>query len=684
MVFFQTILFLYLELVLIISTTGIREVRSLVIMALFALSEGFLVELLLRLIKSVKTRVFIRTCLLFVVSFIYSLEFFIYRSFNVFYDVNTIVNGAGGVVGGFMGDALRLVLSVDGIFHLLMFFLPPVLYLIVLRKKESRIQGCKLILLVAFLALFILGRVFVFVSPTHSLMYGTEYNFQSVVENMGFGVGLRLDILANIFGKNNELQFENEELLDETMPETMPETLSDSIEETVSNPVEESKTSPVQEPTPTPKVYSDNAYNIDFEELANTTSGINADLDRYVASLTPSKQNEFTGLFKGKNLIFITAEAFSGDIIDPQLTPTLYRLANKGINFTDFIQPAMAGTTGGEYSNIFGLLPTGGGKSISQMVSGDIFQNIGFMLNKEGYFGKAYHNNSGSVYDRNVTHNRLGYSEGFEGVGNGMEKYISTHGFPASDDEMIVGTMTEYMDCQPFNIYYMSVSGHGQYGTSINQMSAKNYDRVRDLNYSELVKCYIANNLAFEDAMTSLVNELEKRGIANDTVICISPDHFPYGLDNDAGLGKMPYLSELYGYEVVNYLQRDHNRWILWCGCLENEKPIVVDSPTSSLDILPTLLNLFGCEFDSRLYPGRDVFSDAMPISFNGSYDWKTNRGTYIASKNTFTPKDPDALIPENYVKNIKAIVRNKYNFCKGVLQNDYYGHVFSALKEDE
>ena len=190
MVFFQTILFLYLELVLIISTTGIREVRSLVIMALFALSEGFLAELLLRLIKSVKTRVFIRTCLLFAISFIYSLEFFIYRSFNVFYDVNTIVNGAGGVVGGFMGDALRLVLSVDGIFHLLMFFLPPVLYLIVLRKKESRIQGCKLILLVAFLALFILGRVFVFVSPTHSLMYGTEYNFQSVVENMGFGVGL--------------------------------------------------------------------------------------------------------------------------------------------------------------------------------------------------------------------------------------------------------------------------------------------------------------------------------------------------------------------------------------------------------------------------------------------------------------------------------------------------------------
>ena len=63
----------------------------------------------------------------------------------------------------------------------------------------------------------------------------------------------------------------------------------------------------------------------------------------------PSKQNEMTGIFKGKNLIMITAEAFSGYIIDPVKTPTLYRLANNGIQFTDYYQQASAGTTGGEY-----------------------------------------------------------------------------------------------------------------------------------------------------------------------------------------------------------------------------------------------------------------------------------------------------------------------------------------------
>lgn len=670
---FQTLVILFFELVLNISTKGCFEVRSLFIMALFALAGGLFWELLINSIKNIKVRVVVRFLLLLAFSVIYSIEFFIYRSFNVFYDVNTVLNGAGGVIGGFMGDVGRLVFCFDGILHVVLFFFPPILYIFVLRKNEWKLPKNVFSILCPMIICFVGAYLLVVSSNVHSLMYDKEYNFQTVVENMGLGVGIRLDIMNIMEGDDTEAMFESEAAV---MPVTVPTPEPTSVP----LPTEPTAVS-TPEPTPTPRVFYDNAYDIDYEALAETTSGINADLDRYVATLTPSKQNEFTGLFEGKNLILISAEAFSGEVIDPELTPTLYRLSTKGIQFTDFIQPAIAGTTGGEYANLFGLIPTEGGKSLSKMTSGDIFQNMGYMLNEQGYFGKTYHDNSGNVYDRDTTHNRLGYSEGFEGVGSGMENYISSHGFPASDDEMIIGTMNEYMDHQPFNIYYMTVSGHGQYGTKINNMSARNYDRVKDLDYSELVKCYIANNLALEDAMTSLVNELERRGIEDDTVICISPDHFPYGLDNDGGLGKMPYLSELYGYDVVNYLQRDHNTWILWSGCLEDDEPIVIDSPTSSLDILPTLLNLFGCKFDSRLYPGRDVFSDAMALSFNGSYDWKTDLGTYYSSKNTFVPKDENTKIPDDYVNNVKVIVRNKFTFCKGVLKNDYYGHIHQALE---
>lgn len=130
--------------------------------------------------------------------------------------------------------------------------------------------------------------------------------------------------------------------------------------------------------------------------------------------------------------------------------------------------------------------------------------------------------------------------------------------------------------------------------------------------------------------------------------------------------------------ESINMaIQRDHSRLILWSGCLEKRDPIVVDTPTFSLDILPTLSNLFGTEFDSRLMAGRDVFSDAMPLVYNVGYDWKTEYGIFIASKGEFHPADASIEIPEGYVDSVKAIVRNKIRFCKWILETDYYRHLF-------
>ena len=262
------------------------------------------------------------------------------------------------------------------------------------------------------------------------------------------------------------------------------------------------------------------------------------------------------------------------------------------------------------------------------------------------------------------------------GQGNGMEQYVK-NAWPQSDLEMFQGTLPTYIDKQPFNVYYMTVSGHSGYSRSGNSMTNKNWDKVKDLNYSNAVKGYLAANLELEGALAYMVSELEAKGIADNTVIVIATDHFPYGLDEDGTLGNMPYLSELYGYNVNDYFQRDHNRLIIWSGCLEKMDPIVVDTPTFSLDILPTLSNLFGTEFDSRLMPGRDVFSDATPLVYNTNYDWKTDLGTYYSSKGKFVPVNDTVEIPEDYVENIKKIVRNKINFSTNAPQVDYYRHIF-------
>lgn len=487
-------------------------------------------------------------------------------------------------------------------------------------------------------------------------IWKTQYSFQGATSNFGLLTGIGLEV--------RELGRENSATLDTEV--VMPEV------ENVTNSAE--ITEPVAEETEQVIEYGLNQIDIDFSSLE--AKGEIAQLNDYVASLSASSKNEYTGLFEGKNLIFITAEAFALEVIDEKLTPTLFRLANNGIHFTDYYQMSGAGTTGGEYQNVFGMVPVWGGNSFKSTANNLNYYTIGSMLDRQGYYGQAFHNNSYTYYDRHRTHVNIGYSAGFMGYGNGIEEYVSGK-WPQSDLEMFAGTLDLYIEKQPFNIYYMTVSGHSGYTTGGNDMTKKNWDRVADMECSNLLKGYFAAQLELEDALTHLMEQLEARGIADDTVICLTADHFPYGLDNDAMLGRLPYLSELYGYPVDDIWERDHNGWILWCGSLEKEAPIVVDTPTCSLDILPTLANLFGVEFDSRLMVGRDVFADTDALIFNASYDWKTEYGIYNAGTGRFTQTNTDANLPDGYADSICAIVRNKVNYCKAVLNNDYFRYLF-------
>ncbi len=641
----------YYETVFKLSTMGGFWSLGTVFTLLFSLCGGGICYLLTTLSSNRKVNRGIAIGLMAVLAVLYLVQYFIYREFKIFYDINTVFGGAGDVAGDYMGSVFELIFNVKGIITILLFAFPTVL---------SCIFGGRLLPIhPAKAAARILTAVITVVLLTGSILtvgltplgtkYRKEYTFHDAVSNFGLLTGLRLDMQYLIFGGDHS-----------------------GFSDTSDIPVDPTQ----EEPEPTVVEYGENKLDINFTALAASSSGKVAELDKYVASLKPSKKNKYTGLFKGKNLIMISAEAFSAEVIDPELTPTLYRLATKGINFTDFYQPASAGTTGGEYQNLLGLFPSAGGMSFKNSVGHDLHFSMGNQL--KGYYGKAFHNNTYTYYSRNKTHTCLGYSDGYMGYGNGMEQYVQ-NSWPQSDLEMLQGTLPTYIDKQPFNVYYMSVSGHGNYGKGANSMSDKNFDAVQGLTCSDTVKRYLAANLELEKALAYTVETLESKGIADDTVICICADHFPYGLDADTSLGKMTYLSELYGYSVTNYIQRDHNRLILWSGCLEKEDPIVVSSPTFSLDIVPTLSNLFGTDFDSRLLPGRDVLSDAEALIFNGNYDWKTDYGTYISATGTFTPASDSTTIPDGYVDKIRSVVANKMKYCADVLETDYYRHVFNG-----
>ena len=640
------------------------------VMLLYAFFAGGILYLISTVTKKALTNRIIGASILLVMTVPYLVQYFVHKAFKVFYDLNTLFGGAGDVMQGFTGDIVKLVFSFDGLSKICVFFLPAFLYLVVggifsLGKKAE--GGFRMYFTGVFAASYLLVLILVCAVTPLRNMQGEEYNFQTAVENVGLLRSMRLDMTMG--GSNDADVFENINIQDLT-PDIQ---ISDNDDESGNGdetPSENTEAVPekythITDKNPKKDDYGYNSLDIDYMSLAGKDA--HKKLNAYVASLTPSKKNPYTGIFAGKNLIFITGEAFSAEAIDPELTPTLYRMATKGINFTDYYQPASAGTTGGEYQNIFGYLPMSGGKSFKNMADNYNYYTMGSQLDRLGYYGKAYHNNDYKYYDRHKTHITLGYSDGYMGYGNGMEEYVKKQ-WPQSDHEMLMGTLPTYIDKQPFNIYYMSVSGHGVYSSTGNSMSKKHWSRVSHLEGSEAVKGYIAANLDLEDAMTYLIEELEAKGIADNTVVVISADHFPYGLEDNE-------LSELYGYTPESNLQRDHSRLIIWCGELEKYQPIVVSSPTFSLDILPTLSNLFGTEFDSRLMPGRDVFSDAPALVFNTGYEWKTDYGTY--SKGQFVPKYPDIELPENYVKNIKSIVSNKILYCRNCPDNDYFRYLF-------
>ena len=652
------------ELVLKASTTG-EFWPQMVFVLLLSCAISMFVRVALSLIIPRHSNKIAKIVCMVIAGAVFSLEYFVFRQFKLFYDPITVISGAQDAAKGFGGTALALVLSPGGILRIFLFMLPAIVYGIVgrgehlqrdgqepLRARMFMLRDAFAVQLVAFLAVSCVG--------TYGRVYTDHYNFQAAVTDFGLITGMRKDLSLRTMGAKAKVSF-TDEGLDKSAP-----TKGDDAE---------SKEN--EQATPDASVGT-SSMDIDFEALAATTDGTWADLDHYVATLTPSSHNEMTGRFAGYNLIFITAEALSAEAIRPDTTPTMYRMATTGINFLDYYQFDTAGTTGGECGNLLGLLPTEGGASVKLTVGHNNYFTMGNALGRLGYNGWAFHNNTHTYYDRDLTHNNLGYSNGFMGYGNGMEQWVEWQ-WPQSDLEMMRGTFDNLYGApehEPFNVYYMSVSGHSDYGLGQNLMAVKNWDKVKDLPYSDPVKGYLASNIELDAGLQYLVQRLEETGMADHTVFVIGADHFPYGLDDDAPVGSLPFTSELYGYEVTTEFQRDHNRLIIWTPSLEQAEPIVVDTPTSTVDILPTLLNLFGCEWDSRLLPGRDVFSDKAPLVFTLSYDWKSDLGTYYAGSGEFVPVE-GAEIPEGYVEATSADATNRINYCRGVLTTDYYRHVF-------
>ena len=422
-----------------------------------------------------------------------------------------------------------------------------------------------------------------------------------------------------------------------------------------------------------PRTYSSNSYNviesIDFTALADSTdSDILKATDEYLSNATPTRKNNYTGLLKDYNLITICAESFCPWFISEELTPTLYKLSHTGILFENYYGTFQSVTTNGEYTMCMGLYPdmsrTKTDSSFNVAGTNYLPFCLGNALKGMGYQAWGYHDYIGDFYNRNITHANMGYT--FKAADSGLAMKID---WPSSDLEMMEASVDDYINSgEPFHAYYMTFSGHYQYNWD-NAMSAKNRDAVKDLPYSEPVKAYIACNLELEYALEYLMQRLEEAGVADKTCIVLTNDHYPYGLTEDE-------YNELAGQTLDTTFEKYRNSFICYVpGLSEN---IVVDEYCSTADILPTLLNLFGVDYDSRLLAGTDVLSSGLHVAVLSDKSFLTKAFRYDAGTETVIPADESITVSDGLVKTYRLYVDSRFQLSGNILNSDYYAHVFA------
>lgn len=645
---------------------------------LFSAAAGLLLFLVLDLLPWRKVSRGIGIVLVGLMSVFTCVEYCCKSFFKVYFGLDYIGEMAGQVVGDFFSTLLEVVFShIPGI--LLAFV--PLAAVIVLRRgiirERGQENGIRVVLAALMVLCQLLGWLLSAFGPARDL-YTYNYSANSSIPQFGMVTCVRLEAKHAIFGMPEE------PLPDIPVGPAVTDSPSPSAE-----PTGEPDPSDEPEPTVTPVIYGYNTLDIDFDALyEQATTDTFKSMHKYFGSLTPSQQNQYTGMFEGKNLILISAEAFSPYAISEELTPTLYRLTHEGFVFNNYYQPNWTmSTIGGEFANTTGIIPMWGvqGKTsyaYSKNVAMPI--SLAWQFKALGYDTLAYHNHTYNYYGRDSYLENMGYD--YYAIDKGLELPSSL--WPNSDLEMMEATVDGYIQNYVengvnFHTYYMTVSGHCNYNWGGNAMSRKNRE-VAEAAYpdaSEAVQAYIACNLELEYAMSYLVDALEAAGIADDTVIVLTADHYPYAMVTEGE----DYYNELTG---LNDSEKDTSRYrntlILWCGSME--EAVEVDTPCSSIDIVPTLCNLFGLEYDSRLYSGRDIFAEnyvvneastCMPLVLftDGSGSWITAAGTYEGSTGVFTPNE-GVTVDDSYVKTVKQIINAKTSYAKSVIANDYFSVV--------
>lgn len=632
-VLFWSIIILYFEFMFFFFSYDAYHISSIINIFLFSIIHALFLSIITGLFSE-KINNIIKYIFLVLFGFSFSLQFVFSNIFNSYFSLS--VFGLSDQLTKFMGETINAILS--NTIMIILFFLPLILSIIFRKKISFFKNNIKqfIIILISFIIFMILFFINVniqkkSINSIYDLLFNINENSLNI-EKLGVITSGILDVERTIFGF--EVEFTNPEI-DSSVEVTDPEEVE----------------------------YGYNILDLDFTKKTNS-SNIKT-INNYISSLSATKKNEYTGIFEGYNLVYITAESFSQIAVREDVTPTLYKLVNSGFVFNNFYTPNNLSTIGGEFQSITGLYANN--KILTKWRSGKNYFPFGLstVFEKKNYSTFAYHNNYYKFQDRHKYLKSLGF-DNYKGCSNGLEELINCKIWPESDVEMINATVEDYINKEPFLAYYMSVSGHFEYSFTGNNMAIKHKSEVSDLDYSESAKAYLATQIELDQALEILINKLDEAGVLDRTVIVLLADHYPYKLS-------LTDINSLSSYKRDNVVGVNHNSLIIWNSNLEK---VEVDKTCMSIDVIPTIYNLFGIEYDSRLFVGNDIFSDSEGIAIMSNRSWVTDLGTYYASSNKFVSNGQE--VDDEYIKRINAIVSNRMNISRLIVSNNYYDYLFN------
>lgn len=670
--FIPAFLALFELIVRLVSNAGDFWALELIPIILYNLFWGLVFVAIKSLIKNKNIDMYLSILFMVVHTFLFGLAVCTKSTFGTCFGFVYAAQMAKNVILFYPRVLLETILK--NIHLIIILFVPEAVY-VFLNKKEKVENGLqtkgRLILLAVALACYLLTLPF----NLDKAEYSYNYNFDSAVVRFGVSNSERLEIEYALFG-----------MPEEKLEENMNDLFSSISENNVAVAVVTNETIVSENSTQDtePKYGYHFAKGSLKEHIDTETNADYKEIDEYFNVIVPTKENEYTGMFKDKNVIFLTAEGFSGYSISEEHTPMLYKMSHEGFVFTEYYQPGWGlSTTGGEFANMCSIIPqfVNGTNCFSATVKCEMPYGLGNILSNEGYISEAYHNGRYTYYDRDKTHPNLGYD--YKAIGGGLE----LKGSSVSDYELFAATLEKTIEKskkanKPFNLYYMTISGHMPYDFSTNGMAQKNKAEAKAAypDASPVVQAYYGTTFELERGMQYIYDTLKANDLLEDTIICMGCDHYPYGMAQKYG---RDYYKELSGVNDTEAdFSRYRNTWFLWSGAVK--EPVVIDTPCSSLDMIPTLLNLLGVDFDSRFLFGRDMLdksykpytaSSNMPLVVfpQGGRGWISDAGMYY--NRTFTPNE-GVEVDEKYVEIVDSIAKAKWKYSKQVISMDYYRHL--------